>query len=72
MSEGTPPSHVGFRTQAVRLMPKEPRPKPTNPEGPDPKGPRNPYPVDEPVDPHGPGSEPDYLPGRPDNPMPRF
>lgn len=32
---------------------------------PEPKGPRTPYPVDEPVDPHGPGSEPDYFPGNP-------
>jgi hypothetical protein len=30
-----------------------------------PTGPRSPYPVDDPgiVDPSGPGSEPDYLPG---------
>ncbi len=50
-------------------------PSPTQPEPPnepDPKGPRNPYPVDEPVDPHDPGSEPDVLPGKPDNPLPRF
>jgi hypothetical protein len=32
---------------------------------PEPKGPRTPYPVDEPPDPHGPGSEPDYFPGKP-------
>ena len=30
-----------------------------------PKGPRTPYPVDEPIDPKGPGSEPDYFPGKP-------
>ena len=36
------------------------------------KPPAKPYPVDEPVDPHGPGSEPDYMPGKQDNPMPRF
>ena len=30
-----------------------------------PKGPRSPYPVDEPIDPKGPGSEPDYFPGKP-------
>ena len=41
--------------------PKRPAKKP-NPE---PKGPRTPYPVDEPPDPHGPGSEPDYFPGKP-------
>jgi hypothetical protein len=39
-----------------------------------PTGPRNPYPVDDPgiSDPRGPGSEPDYLPGAPTNPMPRL
>ena len=31
----------------------------------EPKGPRSPYPVDEPVDPHGLGSEPDYFPDKP-------
>jgi hypothetical protein len=32
-----------------------------------PRGPRTPYPVDDPgvADPTGPGSEPDYVPGRP-------
>lgn len=29
-----------------------------------PKGPLRPYPVDEPPDPQGPGSEPDYFPGK--------
>jgi hypothetical protein len=54
-------------------MAKTPSPtEPNQPAGPDPKGPANPYPVDEPVDPHGPGSEPDVLPGKPDNPLPRF
>ncbi len=32
---------------------------------PEPAGPRTPYPVDEPVDPRGPGSAPDYFPGKP-------
>jgi hypothetical protein len=32
---------------------------------PQPKGPRAPYPVDEPPNPRGPGSEPDYFPGSP-------
>jgi hypothetical protein len=32
---------------------------------PEPKGPRTPYPVNEPPDPHGPGSEPDYFPDKP-------
>ncbi len=36
-----------------------------------PTGPRTPYPVNDPGigDPGGPGSEPDYLPGRPSSPM---
>lgn len=36
-----------------------------------PSGPRTPYPVNDPgiVDPTGPGSAPDYLPGRPTSPM---
>lgn len=36
-----------------------------------PTGPRSPYPVNDPGigDPSGPGSEPDYLPGRPTSPM---
>ena len=47
---------------------------PTSPdELPDigPTGPRTPYPVNDPgiMDPLGPGSEPDYLPGRPTSPM---
>jgi hypothetical protein len=39
-----------------------------------PTGPRTPYPVNDPGigDPTGPGSEPDYLPGKPGNPLPRF
>lgn len=39
-----------------------------------PSGPRTPYPVNDPgiTDPTGPGSEPDYLPGGPSNPSPRF
>ena len=39
-----------------------------------PTGPRTPYPVDDPGigEPRGRGSEPDYLPGGPSNPMPRF
>lgn len=39
-------------------------PQPGEPT-PEPKGPRTPYPVDEPPDPRGPGSEPDYFPGKP-------
>lgn len=39
---------------------------------PQPKGPRTPYPVDEPVDPRGPGSEPDYFPGKPGGDLPKF
>ena len=37
-----------------------------------PKGPRTPYPVDEPIDPKGAGSEPDYFPGKPGNDLPKF
>jgi hypothetical protein len=37
-----------------------------------PKGPRSPYPVDEPIDPKGPGSEPDYFPGKPGGDLPKF
>jgi hypothetical protein len=37
-----------------------------------PKGPRTPYPVDEPIDPKGPGSEPDYFPGKPGSEVPNF
>ena len=37
-----------------------------------PKGPRTPYPVDEPVDPKGPGAEPDYFPGKPGGDLPKF
>jgi hypothetical protein len=53
-------------------MARKPVPKRESPTGPDPKGPRNPYPVDEPVDHRGPGSGPDVFPGQPDNPLPRF
>ncbi|WP_134496343.1 hypothetical protein [Microvirga pakistanensis] len=39
-----------------------------------PTGPRTPYPVNDPgiMDPKGPGSEPDYLPGNPTDPGTRF
>ncbi len=43
------------------VEPKEPAEKPK----PEPKRPRKPYPVDEPPDRRGPGSEPDYFPGKP-------
>lgn len=55
------------------LAGRESAPKPREPEPPPPdptRGPR-PYPVDDPgiADPRNlPGSEPDYLPGRPDGP----
>jgi hypothetical protein len=38
--------------------------KPGEPKPPDPKKPDKPYPVGEPVDPHGPGTGPDVLPGK--------
>jgi hypothetical protein len=38
-----------------------------------PKGLRTPYPVDEPVDPRSPGSDPDYFPGQPtEGDLPKF
>jgi hypothetical protein len=37
-----------------------------------PKGPRTPYPVGEPIDPKGPGSEPDYFPGKPGSDLPKL
>jgi hypothetical protein len=61
-----------------RDEPKPPRdrPKPPGPPRrdhtprPRPSGPRTPYPVNDPgiADPHGPGSEPDVLPGRQGDP----
>jgi hypothetical protein len=57
-------------------IPSEVPPNPPPDEMPDigPSGPRTPYPVNEPGinDPKGPGSEPDYLPGTPENPGTRF
>jgi hypothetical protein len=44
---------------------KRPADPPKSAPDPEPKGPRTPYPVEEPPDEHGPGSEPDYFPGRP-------
>lgn len=46
-------------------MNEEPRKRPAEKPQPRPKGPRTPYPVDEPPDPQGPGSEPDYFPDKP-------
>jgi hypothetical protein len=64
--EPTPGGHV----------PSEVPPQRRREDPPDtgPSGPRTPYPVDDPGidEPRGPGSEPDYLPGGPSNPMPRF
>jgi hypothetical protein len=37
-----------------------------------PKGQRTPYPVDDPIDPKGPGSEPDYFPGKPGSEAPKL
>ena len=39
--------------------------EPAKPGKPEPTRPRKPSPVDEPIDPHGPGSEPDYFPDKP-------
>jgi hypothetical protein len=58
------------------IIPGETPPNPRPDELPDvgPTGPRTPYPVNEPgiIDPRGPGSEPDYLPGQPSDPGTRF
>lgn len=54
-------------------VPREERPKqPLEDPELGPKGPRTPYPVDEPIDPKGPGSEPDYFPGKPGTDQPKF
>jgi hypothetical protein len=45
--------------------PKQPAERPKSAPAPEPNGPRTPYPVDEPPDPQGAGSEPDYFPGKP-------
>jgi hypothetical protein len=50
---------------------EQPKQPPEDPEL-GPKGPRTPYPVDEPIDPKRPGSEPDYFPGKPGNDLPKF
>jgi hypothetical protein len=50
---------------------EKPKQPPENPEL-GPKGPRTPYPVDEPIDPKGPGSEPDYFPGKPGSDAPKL
>jgi hypothetical protein len=52
-------------------IPNEEQPKqpPGDPE-PGRKGPRTPYPVGDPVHPKGPGSEPDYFPGKPGSDVP--
>jgi hypothetical protein len=51
-----------------------PRPIPDEPPDIGPTGPRTPYPVNDPgvMDPKGPGSEPDYLPGNPTDPGTRY
>jgi hypothetical protein len=55
--------------ETMTEKPKEPQSQPPKqpPEEPEtgPAGPRTPYPVDEPPDSRGPGSEPDYFPGKP-------
>jgi hypothetical protein len=55
---------------ASQEQPKQP---PEDPElGPKGPGPRRPYPVDEPIDPKGAGSEPDYFPGKPGGDLPEL
>jgi hypothetical protein len=48
-----------------------PRPKKENP-APQPAGPRTPYPVDHPGMGDQPGSEPDYLPGKAAEDLPKM
>ena len=62
------------RSDVISIRPdgNAPEPKEPQPRGPAQREPGKPYPVDEPADPNGPGSEPDYLPGDPPNPRPRF
>jgi hypothetical protein len=55
-------------TMSVEQKPKQPLEDPEL----GPKGPRTPYPVDEPIDPKGPGSEPDYFPGKPGSDLPKL
>jgi hypothetical protein len=62
---------------ASRPVPGEPIPGghiPTEIPPGGPTGPRNPYPAHDPGigEPPGPGCEPDYLPGGPSNPSPRY
>jgi hypothetical protein len=57
----------------MSAMAAEPKPKqPLEEPELGPKGPRTPYPVDEPIDPKGPGSEPDYFPGKPGSDLPKL
>jgi hypothetical protein len=55
-------------TQPGEEQPKQPLEDPEL----GPKGPRTPYPVDEPIDPKGTGSEPDYFPGKPGGDLPKL
>jgi len=50
---------------------EQPKQSPEDPEL-GPKGSRTPYAVDEPIDPKGPDSEPDYFPGKPGGDLPNF
>jgi hypothetical protein len=68
INEPTPGGHIPSD------VPPPPRHDPDEPPDQGPTGPRTPDPIEDPGinDPRGPGSEPDYLPGGPSNPMPRF
>jgi len=50
---------------------EQPKQRPEDPEL-GPKGQRTPYPVDQPIDPKGPGTEPDYFPGKPGRDLQKF
>lgn len=71
-----PPGKPGREPPPGGNIPSEVPPPPVEDEVPDigPTGPRTPYPVNDPgiVDPKGPGSEPDYLPGNPTDPGTRL
>lgn len=46
----------------------DPPPAPPDPPRPGPEGPRTPYPVNDPDITDVPGTEPDYVPGKPSEP----
>lgn len=53
------------------MIERTPSQKPKEPQG-EPAGPRTPYPVDHPGIGKQPGTEPDYLPGKPAEDLPKI